>query len=564
MFENFVDVIDARREDESKGIVFISNSADKFVSYQELYKRSLEALGVIQRLTGNTCRELVFQVEDNETFITAFLACMLGKMIPVPLATGAENDCRTKLKMVWSQLESPFLLVDEKNLERCRQYCEQRKDNEFFEGLTARLITEASLNDNPLTGLRSEVSAADIAFVQYSSGSTGSPKGSMVTHANLMTNVHDMIRRAEISEADRSISWLPLTHDFGLICAFLTNMTAGITQFMMLPQLFVRRPLFWIDKASEHKCSIMYSPNFGLQYLVTSLRNKQHSWDLSSVRLLYNGAEPIIDRITTSFFTALKPYGLALDAMYPVYGMAEATVAISFPRTSDDYATYVLDRSDTNGGDKVQLVENIDAPNTVKFVRVGRPLDHCDVRICDDQDGPLDDNTIGNIQVKGGNVISGYYRDESLTRTLFTDDGWMRTGDVGFMTNGHVVITARKKNIIIINGQNYYPQDIESVLADVAGIPYGDIAACGIPDAGGAETLVIFVVFKGSPEDFQRAQKSISEKVFKQFGLMVTEIVPVRKFPKTTSGKLQYFKLKEEHLLANRTTHQDHPRILTP
>ncbi|MFM7859188.1 MAG: AMP-binding protein, partial [Flammeovirgaceae bacterium] len=216
-YKNFNEVIKAASESD-KGLVFILGDADRFLSYADLYKNAIRTMGFIQHKTQGQFKEVVFQIDDNEIFITWFIACLLGGFIPVPLSTGQENDCRTKLLSVWKDLSAPCLLIDQKNLERLRLYCNSLGQMDVLSSLEDRIIMSTSGTEYNIPGILMDAMSHDIAFVQYSSGATGSPKGSIVTHKNLLSNASDMIDRARIRPDDRSISWLPLTHDFGLIC----------------------------------------------------------------------------------------------------------------------------------------------------------------------------------------------------------------------------------------------------------------------------------------------------------------------------------------------------------
>lgn len=539
---NFTEVLTSLVNND-KGLFFIGGSEDKFVSYKDLLSRSKSTLGFFQRISTKP-RELVLQLESHESFVTAFLACILGGYIAVPLATGNETDCQKKLASIWAHLNDPHLLIDKKNLERLNKYCQENGQLDLLQQINERISLEADLLGSGLEGTVRTAVPSDIAFVQYSSGSTGKPKGSVVLHSNLVANTLDIIERGQISKADQSISWLPLSHDFGLICVFLTNVMAGINQFMIPTNLFIRKPLTWLHKVTEYKISLMYSPNFGLQYVLANLSSNTQSLDLSSVRLLYNGSEPIIDELCNTFVTTLSSYGFRKQAMYTVYGLAEATVGVSFPEMTDTYEAISIDRRHLNVGNSIAQLSKGDI-NAITIVAVGRPLKHCKVRVASTDSIALPERTIGHIELQGDNLVRGYYKESALSAELYTQDDWLKTGDIGFLKDGKVFITGRHKNLIIVNGQNYYPHDIEALVAEIPSLQLGDLIACGIPQADNLnDDLVIFIVSKAATvaDDVQR---DIRKAVFRNFGLTTKHIVAIRKAPKTTSGKIQYFKLRE-------------------
>jgi amino acid adenylation domain-containing protein len=529
----------------SLGITLINNESDtELMSYRQLLSAAQCVLHQLQKKGIAKGNEVVLQLEDNKTFLIAFWACMIGEIIPVPLSVESKASHKVKLVQVWKKLNCPYLITDKKQLEDIREIAVAEGLPEL---LTHSLVSEELKVSGPLASV-AVVTGDDIAFIQFSSGSTGDPKGVILTHDNLITNAKDIISASRMDANAASLSWMPLTHDMGMICFHLSSLTANINQYLIPTSLFIRRPVMWISKASEYNITHLYSPNFGYHYFLQAMErlSKTPDWDLSSVKLIYNGAEPISFEICHQFVKALAPYKLKENVVFPGYGLAEASVAVTLSEPDQPLAVLNLDRNNLQVGEHIQLVEH--QQNGVAFVGVGYPIIHCKVRVCDKTDAPLPEDHIGHVQIKGGNVTRGYYNDQARSAELFTADNWLKTGDIGFFHSNMLFLTGREKNIIIINGQNYYPQDIERAVEKVPGLESGKIVACGIPDLQEGQTaLIVFILHKGTLTDFLPVAQSVKKYILDATGLIVDDVLPVRKIPKTTSGKIRNFALVKQY-----------------
>ena len=545
-----IDFLTIASVQERKGITFIpGNNDDVSLSYKDLYRKSLSVLKNLQDRNVRVGNELVFQIEDNETFVIVFWACLLGRIIPVPLSVDGQAETKLKVMKVWAALNSPVLISDKTNSDRLERFITSESGELGSNIFDSRAILVEDIMLDRGEGVVIEARPDDMAYIQFSSGSTGEPKGVVLTHHNLVANARDIASRSNISATDSALSWMPLTHDMGLICFHLTALISGIQQYLMPTSLFVRRPVLWIDKASAYGATLLYSPNFGYQYFLSALNSlsDQCSWDLSSVRLVYNGAEPISKMIIDRFMDSLRPYGLMANTMFPGYGLAEASVAVSLPMPGSPVKSFNLHRDFLNVGDRVKYLADPSGGDSVCFLGVGYPMDHCSVKIVGNDGNHLPEATVGHIIISGDNVTSGYYNNRGATRGLFAGKGWIKTGDLGFISEGQLVITGRLKNLIIINGQNYYPHDIERIIQEVEGLETGRVAACGIRSRDGAyEDLVIFILFKAVTADFVPFVRKVKQKVVSKLGIVVNAVIPVRRIPKTTSGKIRYFKLVEQ------------------
>ena len=533
---------------KDREIRFIDGENDVAVlSFDALWHDALQLLGALQANGMEPADELVIFSRSNQSFVTAFWAAILGGMVPVPVAVGISDEHRLKLFRILTQLERGTLYTEDGLLERLQVFAREQSMDDVLHVLQERTILQGDLGQHE-TGVVAAVKPDKTAFIQYSSGSTSDPKGVCLSHTNLTTNIRAIVEGTGWHENDRSLSWMPLTHDMGLIGYHLSVLAAGMNHAVMDTNLFVRRPLLWLQKASELRATQLCSPNFGYKHFLKLFARKGlGDADLSSVELILNGAEPISWDLCESFLDALKPYGLQRTAMFPVYGLAEATVAVTFPTPGLEYECVVVDRHKLKIGEPIALVSG-DHADAVKFVKVGKAVRDCKIRLVDDNDEAVADGSVGHIQISGSNVASGLYNDNEAEIALFTDDDWMRSGDCGVIVDGQLVITGRSKDLIIVNGQNYYPHDIEEIIAQIDLLELGKVVVCGVssPDRT-TEELVAFILYRQDTESFSTIADEVRTIVAEHAGLELDHVIPVARIPKTTSGKIQRAHLARDY-----------------
>jgi acyl-CoA synthetase (AMP-forming)/AMP-acid ligase II len=450
-----------------------SNNKESNVNFSELKSRALGILFNLQKHNIKPGEQLIIHSDNNELFLDAFWAGLYGGIIPVPVAVASNDEHRYKLLRIFNKLESPWLYTDSETLNKILAFCETNQLKNDAEQLRSKTILIDEIDDVSQLGEPHTVKPDDIAFIQFSSGSTSEPKGVVLTHKNIMTNIHAIIVAAEFTQADTFFGWMPLTHDLGMIGFHLTPIVIGINHTIMETNVFVRRPLLWLIAVSQKQSTILCSPNFGYKHFLKVFDAKGiEQIDLSHVRLIFNGAEPISIEICEQFLTAMKPYGLKSNSMYPVYGLAEASLAVSFPNPADEIESIKLDREHLAIGDKVKISSI--AEQSVEFVLTGKPINDCQVRITDENNNTLASDTVGRIQLKGDNVTGGYYLENEINQQIISQDGWLDTGDLGaFVRLGsnnddsseqpvsdpclseQLIITGRMKDIIFVNGLTY-------------------------------------------------------------------------------------------------------------
>lgn len=531
----------------SKGITFIEGERDEsFLSYNALYDSAISIANTLRKKGVKEGDEIVFQVEKNRDFITVFWGCIAGGFIPVPVAVAMNQESRLRLQNVWKVLNNPWLVCNAKMFQRLAE--KTAVDQAVATQMLEKALPVEQLRIAQSHALPERASAPGTAFIQFSSGSTGTPKGVVLTHTNLLTNINAIIKCSCLNENDSTLGWMPLTHDMGLIGFHLTPVVCGIDQYLMPASLFVRRPALWLQKVNDHKATFLASPNFGYKHFLAYYEPAQlQGWDLSHVRRILNGAEPISVALCDSFMETLAAVGLPKNAMFPVYGMAEASLAVTFPPISEDYSAVYVDRNQLQTGEEVKHIDKADA-NAVSFMSVGFPVTDCSVRIAAIDGNAESEGRIGFIQIRGANVTSGYYNNPEATAQAITADGWLNTGDLGFMLDGRLVITGRAKDVIFFNGQNYYAHDIERVAEELPGMEPGKIVACGITNMEEQkEEVLLFVQYRSKPEDFAEISIKLRTFISQKIALEVSHVIPVSAIPKTTSGKVQRYKLGQDY-----------------
>lgn len=498
----------------------------------EVYK----CLGFFQNHGIKIKDEVVINTKSNHKFLIAFWAAILGGMIPIPVAVGVGDEHKRKLLKILNRLKNPTLITDDKVQERLTSFIESNDEHtDLIDSIENSVINIESSQNGQLYTSREE----DIAFIQYSSGSTSEPKGITLTHKNLVTNISAIAKGLNLQSSDIGISWMPLTHDMGLIGTHMTLFSYGLSQIIMDTDLFIKKPLMWLQQTSKYRASILTSPNFGYKHLLKiHERRPLKDIDLSSVRLLINGAESISVSLCNEFLEKMKVFGLKKETMFPVYGLAEATLGVSFPETGKVFDFINLDRKSLiNEG---LCIESKSKNNEFLFMMHGKPIEDCDYRIVDDNGEEVPGNNVGNIVIKGDNVTKSIYQDKELSKNLYDKDGWLETGDCGAICNDQLIITGRKKELIIVNGQNYFPNDIEDVIIRGGSFDLGKIVAVGaINPEDTNDQLVVFVLYRSDLNTFKSIAEEIRRIVIQHLGIEIDYVIPIKKIPKTTSGKIQ-------------------------
>ncbi len=547
--ETLTELIESNRKVDRALIYLEGEKEERRISYGELYERALGILFHLQKLGARPGDKLILFLNNNEQFLDAYWAGILGGIVPVPVSIGISDEHRHKLLRIARKLGKPFLYTDRKTLERVGQFAAVAGEQALFDGLRARCFLADALDDISRAGSVHRAQPGDTAFIQFSSGSTSAPKGVVLTHANILANGRGAGEAARFGTDDVSLSWMPLTHDMGLIGMHIFMFMHRMNVHLLPTELFIRRPLLWLQLATRKRATILSSPNFGYRHYLKVLGDRSfEDLDLTSVRIIFNGAEPISVDLCEEFLARMEPAGLTRTAMFPVYGLAEASLAVSFPPLGRPYRSICVDRHHMGVGEAPPRVEHTNR-DAMELMAVGTAIPYCEVRLVDDTDQAVAQGHIGHILIRGENVTRGYFEDPESNAATITADGWVRTGDLGLFDDSDLYITGRAKEIIFVNGQNYYPHDLESIALRAPRLELGKIVAAGVrPRGAQADQLVVFILHRSDMADFLPTATEVTRLINEHTGLEVAEVVPVKRIPKTTSGKIQRHLLEESYV----------------
>lgn len=539
------EVLENAAQIHDRFITFISSEKEeKKISYSRVYLKAVSILDYFQQLGMEPDSKLIFQFDNNYSFIHTYWACILGGIIAVPIVCENTTEFKKKVFHVKDTLGKAYIIGSQKRYGELAAYLEQSQSKD---DLSQYYIYEEPAFIHEGKGAIHPSKSGDIAFIQFSSGSTSNPKGVIITNDNLVINIRSIINGSGIDRSYNHVTWLPLTHDMGLIGSHLTMITAEVNLFILDTRLFIIRPLLYLKKLTVHKAKILIMPDFGLQYILSAVKNKSlEPYDFSSIEVILNGAEPISVKICREFIDTFRQCGLREDAIMPVYGMAEATLAISFPGINDKLDVIYAERSCMEVGSKVRCLPDSNH-NTVAYVSEGFAVNDISFRICDDYDNPVSEDVYGHIQICGPTVTSGYYNNPEATAKSITADNWFRTGDLGFLHCSRLVVIGRSKDILIINGQNYLSNDLEQMVIGQQGIQSGKIVITSvILGKEEKERVAAFIVFRKGMASQEEVGRWLKKYFLEELGIMVDFIIPIKSIPKTSSGKLMRFKLRSD------------------
>ncbi len=495
-------------------------------------------------------------------FFHVFLGAQMAAAIPVPIyppvrANRIEEYAARQAAILRSAEVTTIITFG--RAEKVARLLEPRVPS-LRRVVTAAQIAVLGTRPGQLSGAR-HVSSSDIAFLQYTSGSTGDPKGVTLTHANLLANLRAILSVVKMNPADRAVSWLPLYHDMGLIGAWLGPMYAGAPLSLMSPLAFLTRPERWLWAIHEHRGTVTAAPNFAYELCVRKVPDERiEGLDLSSMRYMLNGAEPVNPSTLERFAARFGRYGFDRRALMPVYGLAENSVAVSFTPPMRGWRVDWLDRAalendgravpvgapapppSSNGGSGRRELEAVD-PAVAGFVSAGFPIADNEVRIVDDTGCDVPERVEGRLWFRSPSATSGYYRNATATAELLREGGWLDSGDRAYFADGEIFITGRAKDIIIKAGRNLYPHEIEELAAAAPGVRKGCVVAFGMVDeTSGTERLVVVAeTAERDPARREEIAAGIRERVAEGVGMPPddVEMVPAGAVPKTSSGKLR-------------------------
>jgi fatty-acyl-CoA synthase len=507
-----------------------------------------DALVIARRLIASGIKKqdrVALIAETGPDFAALFCACIYAGAWPVPLplpTTFGGKDNFIDQLAVQLQSSDPAILIypeeiaDMASAAAARQGCPSTSWQEFA-------LREAPDCDLP------QADPDDICYLQYSSGSTRFPTGVAVTHKALLHNLYGHSTTMNLGENDRCVSWLPWYHDMGLVGCFLSLIANQVSADYLKPDAFARRPLAWLDMISRNPGNTLsYSPTFGYDICarrISSQSNVIERFDLSRWRIAGNGADMIRPDVMQNFVNAFADAGFKASAFTPSYGLAEAVLAVTVMPPGEGIRVELVEEERLSGTPR-----DLSRPARYRaIVNCGKALPDMKVEIRGEDGQAKGDHQIGKVWCHGPSVMHSYFRNPEATEDCLVD-GWLDTGDMGYVADGYLFIVGRAKDMIIINGKNHWPQDIEWAVEQLPGFNHGDIAAFSIETDNGEEAPAVLVHCRVSdPVERVRLREQIADKVRSVTGMScVVELVPPRTLPRTSSGKLSRAKAKKLYL----------------
>ena len=507
-----------------------------------------DALKMAYRLISYGIRKddrIALVAETGPDFAALFFGCVYAGAWPVPLPLPTSFGGRESYV---DQLSVQLKSCDPKILFFPAELADMA--NDAARACDVEGIDWESFGD--LIALKTDLPAAntdEICYLQYSSGSTRFPHGVAVTHKALLNNLSAHSHGMEVTESDRCVSWLPWYHDMGLVGCFLSPVANQVSTDYMKTEDFARRPLAWLDVISAADGTVIsYSPTFGYDICARRISSQSHvndRFDLSKWRLAGNGADMIRPDVMQAFVDAFSDAGFKASSFLPSYGLAETTLAVSIMPPGEGIQVELVEETELTGHPGAP-----DRPIRYRaIVNCGRAVKDMTIEIRDENRKPLADKTIGKVWCTGPSLMKEYFRDKESTDACLVD-GWLDTGDMGYLSNGYIYIVGRAKDMIIINGKNHWPQDIEWAVEQLPGFKAGDIAAFSVTTPGGEETPAVLVQCRTTDEvERAKLREQIRDKVRSVTGMnCVVELVPPRTLPRTSSGKMSRAKARNLYL----------------
>ncbi len=472
-------------------------------------------------------------------FITLFFACRYAGVVPfampVPVNLGSHDVYVKQLSGMISVGNASVAIANKEYISFLEEAVEGLDSIRWIG--TPETLDETPESDQDIARNQQD----EVAYLQFTSGSTRAPQGVVVTEHAVMSNLRGIVRDGlRMYENDRCASWLPFYHDMGLIGLVLSPLVSQMSVDFLRTRDFAVRPIQWLRLISRNKCTIAFCPPFGLELCAMRVRTADlEGLDLSSWRAAGIGAEMINPEILKAFAERFKPVGFNPDAFLPCYGLAEASLAVSFSEVGSGVEVMKVD-TEALADRGVAVRVEADSRKSNEFVNCGKALPGHEVIVVDENGDQLPDLRVGRVLLKGPSIMSGYINDEEATDRVMRPNGWMDTGDLGFLSEGNLFLTGRHKDIIIINGRNIRAQDIEEIAEQQPEIRTRETSAFSVIDSKGKSTVILVIENRlSSVEERQALISRIQRLVYNAFGVKCyVELVPPHTLPRTSSGKL--------------------------
>ncbi len=540
--QTLVDVLEwhARQHADRPHVYLLDDAGEeRAMSYSELLKGAEDVAAGLQYAGLEPGQTAAIMLPTGRDYLLSFLAVLIAGGVPVPIyppvrLAQIEDHLRRHVGIL-SNAGARILVTVPEARPLARLLKAQVEDLRHVVSVEQLLAARDVLARPPLRG-------EDTAFLQYTSGSTAAPKGVVLTHRNLLSNIRVMGKALHADPTDVFVSWLPMYHDMGLIGAWLGTLYYAVPLVLMSPLTFLARPSKWLWAIDRHRATLSAGPNFAYELCVRKIDDAEiEGLDLGSWRMAANGAEPVSAETVRAFSERFAPYGFRPETMYPVYGLAECSVGLTFPPAGRGLVIDRIQREPfVQEGNAIPA--GSDEANALSFVGCGYSLPQHEVRIVDATGSEIGDRQEGRLHFRGPSATSGYYRDKEATRRLFDGD-WLDSGDLAYTVDGEVFLTGRVKDVIIRAGRNIYPQELEEAIGNIAGIRRGCVAAFPAPDpvSGSERVIVVAETRETENQVLDDLRARIINVTVDLVGLPPDDVVLARPHSilKTSSGKLR-------------------------
>jgi acyl carrier protein len=521
-------------------IHLLEEASGQDISYHQLWMIATEVAAGLRASGLRRNDTVAIMLPTCADFYYAFFGVMLAGGTAVPIYPPARPDkieeyVRRQIAIL-RNAEVRFLI----SFERVRAVSKIMRVSlpRLIDATTVDALRQAAGRDAKIS-----LEPAEIAFIQYTSGSTGDPKGVVLAHSNILANIQGIGWAVQVRPTDTGVSWLPLYHDMGLIGSWLFCLFYAVPFTALSPLAFLSRPERWLWALHDSRGTLCPAPNFAYELCARKIPDSAlEGLDLSNWRIAINAGEAVLPETLERFAERFRPYGFRPESYVPCYGLAESTVALAFPPINRPPRIDAIRRDRFEQEGRAVPAEPGD-PNALRFVANGRPLPGHEIRLVDDENRELGERIRGRVFFRGPSMTSGYYRNPEATHSILSEDGWMDSGDLAYWADGELYVTGRLKDCIIKSGRNIVPQEVEAAVAEVAGVRRGCVAAFGSADsATGTERLIVVAETRAQDaQELERIEAEMINRVDAVLGIPPDHVVLVRPqtILKTSSGKIR-------------------------
>jgi len=516
-------------------------------SYQDIVGNAKKIAATLKAKGIGYQDKVSIVLPTSQNFLEVFFGIQLLGATPCalypPLRLGKLDEWKEKTGLMIKNIDSKVVITDK------RIYNLLGEPVRFANPPLGCLLTENLINEDSFCA--DSFSESDLCFIQYSSGSTGTPKPVMISNSNVIANCEAILSTFHLDKSQYScVSWLPLYHDMGLVGTLMSSMVAQCTITLIPPEVFITRPFSWLDALTKTKATVSVAPNFAFGLCLKKIKEKDlEKLDLSNWKIAMCGAEPVHPKTMMNFNDRFEKYGFNKNALAPVYGQAEATLAVTFSEINTGIKYKSFDNDELINNSRAVLKDN-----GLKIISLGRPIDKTELKICGKQGNTLEEMELGKLYIKSPSVMQGYYKDPEKTKESLEND-WLDSGDQGFILDNELYLFGRTRDILIIKGRNYDPSIIERSVDEFTEVRKGCYVAVSVlcEDTDSEELVIIAEMAdlaNKSKDELDLIKEAITKKVVEQNQLRPMDVIFVypSNIPRTSSGKLSRSRSKDLYL----------------